>query len=98
HTRLEDAVEGRSTWDSRVAQMPERDPEEPPIAEAPKPAPLPQPKAKQPKPPPPKRTKVDIPETRGFGAYDDSPALPDPVASEGYYEDDSGRPPLKLPP
>ncbi|MGH7661991.1 MAG: adenylate/guanylate cyclase domain-containing protein [Vulcanimicrobiaceae bacterium] len=97
-TRLEDAVEGRSTWDSRVAQMPERDPEEPPIAEAPKPAPLPQPKAKQPKPPPPKRTKVDIPETRGFGAYDDSPALPDPVASEGYYEDDSGRPPLKLPP
>jgi class 3 adenylate cyclase len=98
-TRVEDAVEGRPTWDSRVAAMPERDPEEPPIAEAPKPAPIAQSKPQAPKPPPPpKRKKIDIPEARGFGAYDDSPALPDPVAAEGYYEDDSGRPPLKLSP
>jgi class 3 adenylate cyclase len=42
--------------------------------------------------------KIEIPETRGFGAYDDAaPALPDPIPVEGYYEDDSGRPPFKLP-
>ena len=39
---------------------------------------------------------VEVPEIRGFRAYDDAPALPDPPPLEGYYEDDSGRPPFKL--
>ena len=96
-TRVEDAIEGRPTWDSGVAAMPERDPE-PPKPEPPKPAPkqIAQP-PKRPAPAPPKR-RFDIPEVKGFGALDDSPALPDPPVAEGYYEDDSGRPPLKLPP
>lgn len=93
-TRIEDAVEGRSTWDSRVASMPERDPDERPLPEPPATT-LPEPK---PSKPAITKKKIDIPETAGFGAYDDSPALPDPLAAEGYYEDDSGRPPLKLPP
>ncbi|MBV8424116.1 MAG: hypothetical protein JO349_02915 [Candidatus Eremiobacteraeota bacterium] len=97
-TRVEDATEGKSTWDSRVAAMPERDPSEAlpetPAAKTPLPQPKPRPKTS----PPAAKTKMEIPETAGFGAYDDSPALPDSVAAEGYYEDDSGRPPLKLPP
>lgn len=101
-TRIEDAAEGKPTWDSRVAAMPEREPGEALGEPAPK-APLPQP-PKQPRPAaPPKKPqaapkRIEIPETAGFGAYEDSPALPDAVAAEGYYEDDSGRPPLKLPP
>jgi len=101
-TRIEDAAEGKATWDSSVAAMPERDPEEKPFPQAPPPkTPLAQPKPRPsspPKPTPPAKTRLDIPETAGFGAYDDSPALPDPMTAEGYYEDDSGRPPLKLPP
>lgn len=99
-TRVEDAVEGSSTWDSRVAAMPEREPEESPLPQPPSKAPLPQPKPRAgiSAPSAPAKTKIDIPETKGFGAYDDSPALPDPITAEGYYEDDSGRPPLKLPP
>lgn len=99
-TRIEDASEGRSTWDSKVASMPERDPEEA-LPEPPVRTPLPEPKPAAAKPPPPAkppRRKIDIPEVKGFGAYDDSPALPDPLAAEGYYEDDTGKPPLKLPP
>jgi len=103
--RVEDTARGKATWDSTVASMPEREPEPTPFPDlAPAPAPEPKPQATRPtpKPPPPPRTKarakIDIPETKGFGAYDDSPALPDPIAAEGYYEDDSGRPPLKLPP
>ncbi|MBV8602079.1 MAG: adenylate/guanylate cyclase domain-containing protein [Candidatus Eremiobacteraeota bacterium] len=100
-TRVEDAAEGRSTWDSSVAAMPERDPDAPkpePPKSIPKPAskPVAQP-PKRPAPAPPRR-RFDIPEVKGFGALDDSPALPDPPVAEGYYEDDSGRPPLKLPP
>lgn len=43
-------------------------------------------------------TSFEIPEVQGFGAIDDSPAFPDIPMPEDYYEDDSGRPPLKLPP
>lgn len=99
-TRVEDAEEGKPTWDSRVAAMPEREPGETPLPQPPPKTPLPQskPRPQVSKPQRPAPQKIDIPETAGFGAYDDSPALPDPVAAEGYYEDDSGRPPLKLPP
>jgi hypothetical protein len=41
---------------------------------------------------------LQIPEARGFRAIDDSPARPAPLVVEGYYEDDSGRPPVKLSP
>ena len=45
----------------------------------------------------PESAVVELPEMRGFRAYDDAPAVPDPPPLEGYYEDDSGRPPFKLP-
>ena len=104
-TRIDDPIEGQSTFDKRIAGLPERDPD----LSQPREFSEPQPRAPLPKaaPPPPKRRvppppltkkRLDIPETAGFGAYDNSPALPDPIAAEGYYEDDSGRPPLKLPP
>jgi class 3 adenylate cyclase len=102
-TRVDDVAEGSPTFDKRIAGLPERDPnqrefaEPEPRAPLPKARPDPPPKRRVPPPPPPKK-KLDIPETAGFGAYDDTPALPDPMAAEGYYEDDSGRPPLKLPP
>ncbi|MGH7716617.1 MAG: hypothetical protein ACREML_11545, partial [Vulcanimicrobiaceae bacterium] len=102
-TRIDDPIEGGPTFDKRIAGFPERDPNQREFSEAapraplPKPAPSPPPKRRVPPPPPPKK-KLDIPETAGFGAYDNSPALPDPVNAEGYYEDDSGRPPLRLPP
>ncbi|MBV8150015.1 MAG: adenylate/guanylate cyclase domain-containing protein [Candidatus Eremiobacteraeota bacterium] len=41
---------------------------------------------------------LNIPELRGFRALDGTAARPDIVIVEGYYEDDSGRPPVKLPP
>jgi class 3 adenylate cyclase len=106
-TRVDDPIEGQATFDKRIAGLPERDPNAPrefsePQARTPLPrsqpkAPPPPPKRRAVPPPPPSK-KLDIPETAGFGAYEDSPALPDPLAAEGYYEDDSGRPPLKLPP
>jgi class 3 adenylate cyclase len=97
-TRVDEVAEGKPTFDKRIAAIPERDPNERIFEAPPEQTPLPQPKPRPAPPPTPAKSKIDIPETAGFGAYDDSPALPDPVAAEGYYEDDSGRPPLKLPP
>ena len=82
--------------EENVPPPPERvEPEPPP----PKPEP---PKPLRPpiraRPLPPAGDKFAIPETKGFGAIDDSPAFPDIPIPEDYYEDDSGRPPLKLPP
>jgi len=100
-TRVDDPIEGQATFDKRIAGLPERDPNQREYAEPAAKTPLPKSRPAPPKrtpPPEPPPKKLTIPETAGFGAYDDSPALPDPVAAEGYYEDDSGRPPLKLPP
>jgi class 3 adenylate cyclase len=87
-TRIEEEVVG-SNWDSRDQGPAESEaaPKSPSIS-----------KAEKPKPPPEAKTKFEIPEIKGFGVVEDSPALPDPIVAEGYYEDDSGRPPLRLPP
>ena len=86
-TRIEEDGVG-AHWDTHDQGSSEPETRTPPPIDKPK-APEPVAEAK---------TKFEIPEVKGFGAVDDSPALPDPIVAEGYYEDDSGRPPLRLPP